>query len=359
MSSQLDILALEPFYGGQRRSMLETVTRCSRHRWTVLKLPPRRIERRLTAAAHWFGEQLQRHWSGKIDLVFASEAMNLPDLFRLVPVLSRKPSIVYFHDNQLPSANGGEEGPLDLVNVSTAMAATAAWFNSEFHRRTFLNRAANVLFRHPEIAQLGAGDALTLKAQTVPPPIDVHLAHDAAHRAPDGRKPRAVFVETRDAQVGWLNAAFTKLKDLGEPFELITVGPAEGVAADLPRRTVPEQDDHAIAAALAEAAVFASVKPAANHDFHAVRALAAGCWPVLPRAAVYPEILAEPLHRACLYDPTPDGLLRSIEDAWHLSRPADHAATLRSSLVKFDPTPACKAIDKRIEELVAGRASRR
>ena len=38
MSSQLDILALEPFYGGVRKSMLETVMRCSRHRWTLLKL---------------------------------------------------------------------------------------------------------------------------------------------------------------------------------------------------------------------------------------------------------------------------------------------------------------------------------
>src|SRR5438477_13123292 len=58
MSSQLDILALEPFYGGIRRSMLETVVRLSRHRWTLLKLPPRRIERRLTTAANWFSEQL-------------------------------------------------------------------------------------------------------------------------------------------------------------------------------------------------------------------------------------------------------------------------------------------------------------
>src|ERR1051325_7735815 len=102
-SSQLDILALEPFYGGVRRVMLDAVIHCSRHRWTVMKLPPRRIERRLTAAAHWFAEQLSRHWVGKLDLLFISEALNLSDLYRMVPTLLQKPSVVYFHSNQLPA----------------------------------------------------------------------------------------------------------------------------------------------------------------------------------------------------------------------------------------------------------------
>src|SRR5437764_11991593 len=105
MARQLDILALEPFFGGARRVMLETVVRCSKHRWTVLKLPPRRMERRLTAAAHWFAEQLSRHWVGRVDLLFSSEALNLSDLLRLMPALSKKPSIVYFHSNQLPAPN--------------------------------------------------------------------------------------------------------------------------------------------------------------------------------------------------------------------------------------------------------------
>ena len=39
-SIQLDILALEPFFGGARKAMLETIMRHSRHRWTLLKLPP-------------------------------------------------------------------------------------------------------------------------------------------------------------------------------------------------------------------------------------------------------------------------------------------------------------------------------
>src|SRR5215218_9498196 len=120
MSSQLDILALEPFFGGLRRSMLETLVRCSRHRWTVLKLPPRRMERRLTTASNWFAEQLSRHWVGRVDLLFTSEAMNLASLFRLMPNLVGKPSVVYFHENQLPHVGTNTDAPLDLVNLNTA-----------------------------------------------------------------------------------------------------------------------------------------------------------------------------------------------------------------------------------------------
>src|SRR5438552_7957850 len=116
MSSQLDILALEPFFGGARRDMLETVIRASRHRWTLLKLPPRRIERRLTAAAHWFAEQLTRHWQSRVDILFTSEAMNLADLYRLVPALLKKPSVVYFHENQLPHPSVTTSSALEMAN---------------------------------------------------------------------------------------------------------------------------------------------------------------------------------------------------------------------------------------------------
>src|SRR5580765_2709918 len=119
MSTQLDILALEPFYGGERRAMLDNVMRCSRHRWTLLKLPPRRNERRLAAAANWFAEQISRHWSGKLDILFASEAINLAELYRLTPSLSKYPSIIYFHDNQLNAPASPRGGPVDFNTPTT------------------------------------------------------------------------------------------------------------------------------------------------------------------------------------------------------------------------------------------------
>src|SRR5438045_1095787 len=164
MSRQLDILALEPFFGAGRRNMLETLIHYSRHRWTLLKLPPRRIERRLTAAAHWFGEQLTRHWVGRVDLLFTSEAMNLADLYRLMPTLLKKPSVVYFHDNQLPRVGSTSNNPLEMANLNTATAATEIWFNSLFHLRDFLARASALVARHQELQGRNPMHELTAKA---------------------------------------------------------------------------------------------------------------------------------------------------------------------------------------------------
>src|SRR3954471_5438963 len=179
MSKQLDILALEPFYGGGRRLMLETLVRYSRHRWTVLKLPPRRIERRLTAAAHWFAEQLTRHWVGRGDFLFASEALNLSDMLRLMPALAKKPNVVYFHSNQLPPVTSRSESPLDLVNLNTAAAAGEIWFNSIYHLRAFLAKASAFVDRHPELSGRNPMPELMAKAHVMHPPVDLSFVTES------------------------------------------------------------------------------------------------------------------------------------------------------------------------------------
>src|SRR5258706_1334426 len=130
MSRQLDILAIEPFHGGPRRAMLEAITRYSRHRWRILKLPPRKMHRRLVVSSMWFSETLSRNGIGKVDLLFSSEALNLADFLRLRPELGKRPSVVYFHENQLPEPDDDRpEKPTDLVNLNSAMAAHEIWFN--------------------------------------------------------------------------------------------------------------------------------------------------------------------------------------------------------------------------------------
>src|SRR3954465_13959319 len=198
MSQQLDILALEPFFGGGRRHMLESIIRCSKHRWTLLKLPPRRMERRLTAAAHWFAEQLSRHWVGRTDVLFTSEAMNLADLYRLAPALVKKPSVVYFHSNQLPAVKANSESDLDIVNLNTAAAANEIWFNSLFHLRDFLARASALVQRHPELSAHNPMPGLTAKAQLMLPAVDFTTVHELAESSHIQRQKRWVFLDTRD-----------------------------------------------------------------------------------------------------------------------------------------------------------------
>ena len=357
-ASQLDILALEPFYGGARRAMLETIVRCSRHRWTVLKLPPRRMERRLTVAANWFAEQLTRHWVGRVDLLFTSEAMNLTSLFQLMPQVARKPSVVYFHDNQLPDAGANADAPLNLVNLNTAAAATEIWFNSAWHQKAFVDRAAAVLERHEELGGLEALWEVQRKMVLVVPPVDLGAVHAAA-AARHKRDPAALFVETRGGDVGLLNGALAILRERGRAVRLMTVGPVAALPADVPRQALPETDDAAHARGLCEAGVIVSVKPGAASDFLVVRGLAAGCRPVLPASGFYPELLPAGLQRSAMYDVAPappaDRIADAI-DAASLPPAATSAGDVKSALKPFDAIATCREIDEKFEELVWVRA---
>jgi hypothetical protein len=359
MSTQLDILALEPFFGGARRAMLETVMRYSRHRWTLLKLPPRRIERRLAAAAHWFAEQLLRHWVGRVDVIFTSEAMNLQDLVRQVPELRSKPSVVYFHENQLPPVGRKAENALQLVNLSTTNCATEVWFNSTYHMKQFVQRASSLVERHPELSGRNPLPDLAAKTQVMPPPVDFALTRDAVYTDPVKRDPRLLFVDTRDAQVDVLNEALMRLTRRAEKFKLITVGPVEGLDDELPRRTISERDEKAQIRALHEAAVLISARPGAASDHHAVRGLHLGCWPIFPNSGVYPELLPKSLHSLCLYDGAQaDRLVNQLQNIWWVEQPAGYQKDLENILSQFEAMTACQAMDERLEHLAVAHSIR-
>lgn len=351
MPRQLDILALEPFHGGCRRLMMETIVRHSRHRWTVLKLPARRMERRLTAAAHWFAEILTRRNIGKVDAVFASDALNLADLNRLVPALADKPSVVYFHSNQMPPPEGRQESPLDLINLNSAAAASEIWFNSGFHFKSFVAAAGGLVRRHPELAMRNPLPALMAKAHVMPPPVDLAFVHETLQGQEIIRRKRTIFLNTCDANFALLNTALRTLDRRGESYNLIIVGPTEHLDSAFPRRQISDVDQPAQILALAEAGLIVSASPTATADHHVIRALSIGCWPIVPAAGVYPEIIPDIIHPNCLYDVTPDGLLNRLLDAWHLGRPDNFEPDVLKILTDFDAINRCKEMDQRLTEL--------
>jgi hypothetical protein len=343
-------LALEPFYGGMRKSMLDALIKRSRHHWTLLKLPPRRIERRLTAAANWFAEHLTRHWAGRLDLLFTSEAMNLADLVRLLPGLAHKPSVVYFHSNQIPDPPPMKVASRDLVNLATALAGTELWFNSTFHLDIFAIRARAMVEKHPELASRDPVPEILAKSRVMPPPIDLQLAGDAAP-GDYKRQEQLIFVETRDADMRLLNEGLGILRSRGEKFSLVTVGPVKQLSSEFSRTALAESDDFAHTAGMFQADVFLSTRRTALLDQYAVRAIMANCWPVVPSDGFYSEIIPAHLQERCFYDCTPESLANCVQDAWFLQPPEGSEKELQAGLTSFDVAATCQAMDDRLSEI--------
>ena len=355
MSTQLDILALEPFYGGVRRQMLQTIMRLSRHRWTLLKLPARRVERRLAASARWFAELLGRVEMENVHLLFTSEMINLTDLQRIVPRLARRPSLVYFHDNQMPSLEQGSTGPLDMVNLNSAMAATEVWFNSQYHQDIFLEKAGALVGRIPEISGRNPVSELRSKSLVMPPPVDLGRVYNALNSGAEvHRDPRTLLVDLRGIDVNLLLMVLQRLDNRGESFNLITIGPQKGLPATLPRTSIHERDEANQYRALREATIFIGMNYGAMSDELIVPALSAGCWPVVPDVGPYAEFIPPMMHLACLHDGTVESLVSRILDAWYLERPMGYETEQQDMLSRCDAIESCRLIDDLLSELAIG-----
>ncbi|MHC4677644.1 MAG: tRNA-queuosine alpha-mannosyltransferase domain-containing protein, partial [Planctomycetota bacterium] len=98
------ILALEPYYGGSHKALLDGWSARSRHEWTVLTLPAYKWKWRMRHAAVTFADEVGRlaaegrQW----ELLFCSDILNLAEFLGLAPRCVRElPAIIYFHENQL------------------------------------------------------------------------------------------------------------------------------------------------------------------------------------------------------------------------------------------------------------------
>lgn len=349
----LDILAIEPFYAGSRRLMLETIARRSRHRWTILRLPGRRIERRLEAAAQWFSEVILRRPPMTFDVLFTSEAINLPELYQLCPELAGHPSVVYFHDNQLPLPGRGVARPIDHVNLLTALEASEVWFNSVHHLRTFMGRAAPVVRQLPHYFDPDAMGRLTSRSSLVVPPVEVDLVRELETGLGFTRSPRAIFCDLRQGDTKLLAGGLEVLRKRGEAFELVTVGPRGDLPAEMPRTAVPEYDEDQITFAMARCGTYLSVATEANTDPRAVMALGSAMHTLLPDSGAYPELVPQAYHSGTLYQPHPEFLASALQDVWALPNLSGWHEDLRSGLNAFDAESATGTMDWRLSSLVS------
>ncbi|MFN4243158.1 MAG: DUF3524 domain-containing protein [Tepidisphaerales bacterium] len=352
MTGPLQILALEPFYSGSRRLMLETLQRRSRHHWTLLKLPGRRIERRLEAAAQWFAEVILRRPPMQFDLLFTSEAINLPELFAACPELSGHPTVVYFHENQLPVPGCGMERPVDHVNLLTANDATENWFNTLYHLRQFSGRAAALARWAPHLFPPGVLERVTARSVLVTPPVELEAVSDIERSAGLRRDRAAIFVDLRRADVELLTAGLDVLKRRGASFTVVAIGSRNSLPERFAVSYIHDQDEDGATFAMARCGVYLSADTDCPFDPRAVMALASGMRAALPNAGAYPEIVPSSAHDATLYNPHPDFLASLVQDLWALPELTGWYEDLRAGVRHYDAESAVSTIDWRLATVV-------
>ncbi len=350
------ILALEPYLGGSHRAFLDGWSAVSRHDWTIIGLPPHKWKWRMRHAAVTLADDVRElavkgfRW----DLLFCSDMLNLAEFRGLAAEsVAALPAVVYFHENQLtyPVRQESERDlHFALTNLTTALAARQVWFNSAFHRDSFLEALVGFLGRMPDYQMPDKIASVRSKAHVRPQGISPMPPRGARPNGP----PHILWVARweHDKNPELFFAALRQLVDQGVEFRVSVLGQSFGdrpevfstapswLAGRIDRWGYLEAREE-YERALGEADIVVST---ANHEFFGVsiaEAVAAGAYPLLPNRLAYPEILS-PDKTDNVSDFFYDGTLENLVTAL-LSR---MTSVDEGRLWGIDPRRAARAVEE-------------
>ena len=323
----MNVLALEPWFGGSHKRFLSGLAAHSAHDVRVVEMAARYWKWRMQGGAVTLAEKTRELMATgwRPDLVFATDMVNVPAFLALTrDVLADVPVVLYFHENQLtyPLQEGRERDvTYAWINYLSALASSRVVFNSRFHFDEFFGALPDLLRRFPDYAHVRELPALREKSRVLRLGLDLD-GLDAARPDAEARRqrepgPPVVLWNHRweyDKNPEAFFRVMNRLDDAGERFRLILAGKTfaeQPPAFEAGFRRYAERVLHYgyaesfadYAALLWRSDVVASTS---IHEFFGISMLEAihcGCHPLLPNRLTYPELIPERLHRPLLHAP--------------------------------------------------------
>lgn len=302
----MNILALEPYYGGSHRAFIDGLSKVSKHKWTLLTLPAHKWKWRMRHSAITFAAQAaeltRKHQSW--NLLFCSDMLNLAEFTALAPAgIVSLPKVIYFHENQLTypvRVEDDRDYQFAMTNLTSALAADAVWFNSQFHLNSFLVALSKFLKSMPDYQPIDAIEKIRSKSSVYPPGISDFPAR--RERKPGPLRILWAARWEHDKNPEDFFEAIKILRDKNMPFRISVIGQSFRDRPAIFDQAYNDFRDHIdywgcqqsrqeYERALCEADVVVST---ANHEFFGisiVEAIAAGAYPLVPNRLSYPEIL--------------------------------------------------------------------
>ncbi len=348
MSEPLRVLSLQPYYGGSHEQFQQGWEQYSKHRWTILTLPPRHWKWRMRHAAIYFAEEIKRRIGEgeQWDIVFCSDMLNLAEFRGLMPrQISGIPIVMFFHENQFayPVREGYQRDEhLAFTNFTSALAADRIWFNSKYNFDSMVAGLTRRLKRWPDFQPRKAIESLADKLTIEPlgieqPAVDLVPYQQAREqRAANGAPVHLVWAARweHDKNADDLLVALRCLRERGVLFRLSLLGQSfqysprvfDEIQSEFQAEILRSGFQESRAdywQALAEADLFVST---AKHEFFGLAAaegIAAGLIPLFPDRLAYPELLEHAMTREeakdYLYDNNAEALADSIQQ-WSQTR---------------------------------------
>lgn len=302
----MNIMALEPYYGGSHRAFIDGLSKASGHNWTLLALPAHKWKWRMRHSAITFASRAAELTEKRqiFDVLFCSDMLNLAEFIALAPAgIAELPKVIYFHENQLTypvRAEDERDYHFAMTNLTSALAADAVWFNSQFHLDSFLDALAKFLKSMPDHQPLETIEKIRAKSSVYPPGITDFPVRKARKSGPLRILWAARWEHDKNPEDFF--EAIKILKEKNVPFRLSVIGQSFRDRPAVFDQAHNDFQDHIdfwgyqqsrddYERALCQADVVVST---ANHEFFGIgilEAAAAGAHPLVPNRLSYPEIL--------------------------------------------------------------------
>lgn len=370
----LHIALLVPFFGGSHKQWATGWQQYSYHTIDLYTLPGRHWKWRMHGSAITLAEQVNQT-AVRPDIIVATDMLDVTVLRSLLKASYRAiPIVLYMHENQLTYPWSPDDKDTTLardrhyafINYTSALAADAVWFNSNYHKTSFLAALQGFLQAFPDYRNKKTVATIQNKCRVMP--LGLPLSHIDPYRQipkPPTQLPTLLWNHRWEHDKGpeeW-HALLRGLTDRGIAFSLIVMGESFGhypAIFDTIKSTYSSSIRHwGYAASSAEYYALlceADIAPVtSNHDFFGasvVEAIYANVIPVLPNRLAYPEHIPLAYHRDYFYQSREEALSLLADKILHLDKWRQQ--TLSHFVQRYDWQHQAPAYDQAIGVLIAG-----
>ncbi len=361
----VNVLLVEPFYGGSHKAFADGLVENSCHRFQMLTLPDRFWKWRMRGGAIKLSERADR-LEFRPDVVLASDMLSLAEFKSFYK--PDVPSIVYMHENQIcyPSPkNSRRDVHFGFINITTCLAADKVVWNSNYHLESFLGSLDDFIKVMPDQHPAKLEERIRNKSEVLPPGVDLGSIDNLSvakddnpalivwnHRWEFDKKPEDFFAALYELEQESLDFGVVVLGENFQAKPRLFLEAKERLGSRVMQfGHVPDREEYLHW--LCRGSVSVSTAIQENFGIAAVEAAYAGALPLWPRRLAYPELLDADADDH-LYADFPELVLK-LKKALSVSPPDRNLReTCSGRLWRFDWSQLISLYDDLIERTASG-----
>jgi len=226
----------ESFYTGSHKAWIEGYQKASENRVNIFSLKGKNWKWRMHGGAITLAGMIKKD-TELPDLIIVSDMMDLCIFKSLLPKKWQNiPIILYFHENQLNYPWNSNDKDLSLnrerhyafINYTSALSADHCFFNSNYHKDSFLNGLSSFLKAYPDHRNMETIDKIKAKSQVLYLGLDLNRFDQFKQDTLQNVNNKPVFLwnhrwDHDKKPIAFIDL-FNKIHDLKYDFELIIAG---------------------------------------------------------------------------------------------------------------------------------------